>query len=157
MNDSIFRQKSIDRISSPEELNSYMRVANPSVWIAIIAVALLVVGGMIWGLTGFVEGTVPAAAVSHSGKTQVYVSGQYIERVEEGMTLRIGEDEYVLGAIQPSPVEADSVLSEYALRTGGFIPGEYVYEIALNGSLDEGVWTAQVVTERFHAFSFLWN
>lgn len=29
MSDQIFRKKSLDRISSPEQLNDYIRVANP--------------------------------------------------------------------------------------------------------------------------------
>lgn len=29
MNSSIFRRKSMDKISSPEQMNDYIRVANP--------------------------------------------------------------------------------------------------------------------------------
>ena len=32
MSDQIFRKKSLDRISSPEQLNDYIRVANPGIW-----------------------------------------------------------------------------------------------------------------------------
>ena len=41
---SLFRQKSIDRVSSPEQLNDYIRVTTPSVWLALIAIILLLTG-----------------------------------------------------------------------------------------------------------------
>ena len=31
MNEQLFRKKSIDRVSSPEQLDAYLRVANPGV------------------------------------------------------------------------------------------------------------------------------
>lgn len=55
MNNSIFRQKSIDKVSSPEKLDDYIRVTTPSVWIVLIAIAMLLVGGIVWGVFGEVE------------------------------------------------------------------------------------------------------
>ena len=52
MNDTIFRQKNIDKISSPEKLDDYVRVTTPSVWIILIAIVLLLVGAVIWGIFG---------------------------------------------------------------------------------------------------------
>ena len=40
---SIFREKSITRVSSPEQLNDYIRVTTPSVWIVLIALVLLMI------------------------------------------------------------------------------------------------------------------
>ena len=39
MASSIFREKSLKRISSPEQLNDYIKVSQPSVWIALAAAA----------------------------------------------------------------------------------------------------------------------
>ena len=50
--DSIFRQKSIDRVSSPEELNDYIRVTTPSVWIVLIALVVLLLGMLAWSILG---------------------------------------------------------------------------------------------------------
>ena len=48
----LFRQKSIDRVSSPEKLDDYIRVTTPSVWIALIAMILLLAGALFWGIFG---------------------------------------------------------------------------------------------------------
>ena len=41
MDNQIFREKSIKRISSPEELNKYLRVTNPGIWAVLLAVIVL--------------------------------------------------------------------------------------------------------------------
>ena len=39
---SIFREKSIERIESPEKLNDYLRVTSPAVWIVLAAMIQLI-------------------------------------------------------------------------------------------------------------------
>ena len=48
----IFRKKSMDRVSSPEALNDYIRVTTPSVWIVLIALVLLLLGMLAWSILG---------------------------------------------------------------------------------------------------------
>ncbi len=55
MNESIFRKKTIDRVTSPEQLNDYIRVTTPSIWLVLVTVILLLVGTLIWGIFGTVE------------------------------------------------------------------------------------------------------
>ncbi len=52
---SIFREKSIERVSSPEELNDYIRVTTPSVWLVLAATVLLLLGMLAWSIFGTVE------------------------------------------------------------------------------------------------------
>ena len=50
--DSIFRQKSMDRVSSPEALDDYVSVTTPSVWLVLIALAVLLAGVLAWLIIG---------------------------------------------------------------------------------------------------------
>ncbi len=50
----IFNQKSLAKISGPEELNAYIRVTTPSVWIVLAAIVLLVLGILGWSVFGTV-------------------------------------------------------------------------------------------------------
>ena len=54
---SVFRQKNIDRVSSPEQLNDYIRVTTPSVWLVLAALVLLLIGMLVWSVLGTVEAT----------------------------------------------------------------------------------------------------
>ena len=51
----IFRKKSLNRVSSPEQLNDYIRVTTPSVWIVLIVLVMLLVGMLAWSIWGTVE------------------------------------------------------------------------------------------------------
>ena len=56
MKDSIFRKASLDRVSSPEQLNDYIRVARPSVWMILGAIVALLIGVIVWSIVGRIDG-----------------------------------------------------------------------------------------------------
>jgi len=51
----IFRKESLDRVSSPEQLNDYIRVTTVSVWIVLLALVILLLGMLAWSVFGRVE------------------------------------------------------------------------------------------------------
>ncbi len=51
----LFRKKNLERVSSPEELNDYIRVTTPSVWLVLIATVILLIGILAWSVFGTVE------------------------------------------------------------------------------------------------------
>ncbi len=51
----IFREKSLDRVTGPESLNDYIRVTSPSVWIALLALVILLAGMLVWSVFGRIE------------------------------------------------------------------------------------------------------
>ena len=53
--DELFRKKSVEKISSPDELNDYIRVTTPSVWILLAAIIILLVGMLAWSIFGTVD------------------------------------------------------------------------------------------------------
>ncbi len=52
MDGSIFRKKSIDKVSSPEKLDDYIRVTTPGVWLVLGAMIIFLAGALIWGTMG---------------------------------------------------------------------------------------------------------
>lgn len=44
----VFRKESLERAASPERLDEYIRVANPSVWVLLGAVAVFLIGVIVW-------------------------------------------------------------------------------------------------------------
>lgn len=63
MSNQIFRQKSLDRVSSPEQLNDYVRVSNPGVWTILLAVTVLLIGVCVWGIFGHLDTQIKTAGV----------------------------------------------------------------------------------------------
>ena len=55
MKNSIFREKNLTQVSSPEQLNDYIRVSTPAVWLVLSAIVLLLIGVALWGCLGRLE------------------------------------------------------------------------------------------------------
>lgn len=55
MKNSLFREKSLTQVSSPEQLNDYIRVSTPAVWLVLTAIVLLLIGVALWGCLGRLE------------------------------------------------------------------------------------------------------
>ena len=47
---NVFRSANLERMSSPEKLNDYITVSNPSVWIILAAIAIMLIGALVWGV-----------------------------------------------------------------------------------------------------------
>lgn len=157
MANSVFRQKSIDRVSSPEQLDDYIKVTNPGIWIVLAAVVVLLAGFIVWGAVGTLETKVKAAAVSDSGTIVCYVKEADISGIEQGNTVRIGGNEYSVSKVSELPVAVDKSLTDYAIHIGGLTTGEWVYEVTLNGDLPNGTYEADIVTDSVSPISFLFN
>ena len=54
---SNIEEKKQEQVSNPDQLNDYIRVTTPSIWLVLAALALLLIGILIWSIFGTVEGT----------------------------------------------------------------------------------------------------
>jgi HlyD family secretion protein len=55
MREQIFRKSALERLSSPEELDSLMKVTSPRAWLALIAFGGLILTAVIWGIWGTIS------------------------------------------------------------------------------------------------------
>src|SRR5208282_1545187 len=51
----LFRQTALDRLSSPEQLDQLVSLAAPATWGAAVALAILVIAALAWGVFGSVS------------------------------------------------------------------------------------------------------
>lgn len=72
-----------NRDGSPEQLNDYIRVSNPGVWLVLAAVIVLLIGVCVWGIFGRLETTVGSAAVVKDGEMTLYVKEEYLGKITE--------------------------------------------------------------------------
>ncbi|MBP1989991.1 NHLP bacteriocin system secretion protein [Paenibacillus eucommiae] len=52
MNNQVFRKVSMERLSSPEQLDTLVKVTSPRGWLALIGIALLLATAIYWGIFG---------------------------------------------------------------------------------------------------------
>ena len=157
MNKQIFRKKSVDRMSSPEQLNDYIKVTNPGVWMVLAAIVILLVGVCVWGVFGKLETKLSVAAVSQDGQTVLYVKGDNIASVRENMSVYVGDDTYKVTSVSSQPVAVTEEISEYARHTGELSIGEWVYIVQIDGNMPDGAYKAQIVTDSVSPLYFVFN
>ena len=137
MENKLFRQKNLDRIQSPEQLQDYMRVTNPSVWMVLIAVIVLLAGLIVFAIVGRIETTVPAEFTVRNGIAVDTVRSDREPEVSEGMTLRLGGTETTI----------DSVLWN----------ADQTAALSAQISLPDGTYSGTVVLETISPIRFLWK
>ena len=59
MDDSLFRKVSLERLSSPEQIDQLMKIRSPSGWLALSASFILLLIGCLWLIFGKIPVTVP--------------------------------------------------------------------------------------------------
>ena len=57
MEEGLFREKSLERISSPEQLDDRISVTTIPVWLVLLATIVILAGMLVWGLFGTVDVT----------------------------------------------------------------------------------------------------
>ena len=79
------------RITSPEQLNDYLRVTNPKVWLLLFAVVLFVVGLLVWSAAITVESYATGSALARGGEVTVtFDDAKKASKVSPGMKVDVG-------------------------------------------------------------------
>jgi len=59
----IFRKSSLDRLASPEQLDSLIRVTSPRAWLALAAIGGLLLTALLWGVFGSIPSKVRGSCI----------------------------------------------------------------------------------------------
>lgn len=63
----VFRQSAMNRIANADELDHYIKVANPSAWVVLLASLLLVGALFVWAVVAVVPVTIETTGVTEEG------------------------------------------------------------------------------------------
>ena len=137
MNETLYREKSLKNISSPEELNDYLRMNNPSVWVVLASAIIFLFGLLVWASVGNLETKANAYVEVKDSEAIVYVYGDNASLTKDGMVLRIDGAEGSLRGVS---------MDEY---------GRITARAAVN--VPDGRYEAEVIVESFRPISFLFR
>ena len=128
MDQKLYREKSLDRISSPEQLNDYLHVTNASVWVILAAVVILLIGMLIWSSVTTIESYAEGTGDVNGGVMTIrFDNEQFAKNVEKGMPVTAGDTKTVIQSIGK---DADGLLLATADTTlsDGFYPVRVTYK-----------------------------
>ncbi|HAM16439.1 MAG TPA: hypothetical protein DCP91_11425 [Eggerthellaceae bacterium] len=80
------------RISSPEQLNDYLKVTSPKIWLLLVAVILLIAGLILWSSFTTIESYATGTAKASGGEVTVtFDDAGKANNVQAGMMLEVGD------------------------------------------------------------------
>ena len=80
------------RISSPEQLNDYLKVTNPKIWVLFSALVLLLAGFLLWGSFTTIESYATGTAQAVGGELVVtFDDPAKASKVQPGMEMDVGD------------------------------------------------------------------
>ena len=154
---NLFRKKSLERISSPEQLNTYIRVSTPSVWLLLAAIVVLLAGVCVWGVFGHMDTTLTALAVSDGETVTAYVRQADAAKVAAEQAVLVNGVQGKVLSISAEPLRVDAAFTEYMRHVGGLQQGEWAYAVTLDIACDAGIYAAQIVIDSVPPMSFVLN
>lgn len=169
MENKLFREKSIDRVSSPESLTDYMKVTTPSVWMVLSAIILLLVGVCCWGIFGRLDTKVRALVISTNGYMYAVVEDANAEKITDGAELQVSGRTYTVNKLGNDPMELKKEDSSYLLHLLGKDDSCWVILLSLSDSyvdekgtrrmdlLEEGAYAGKVIVDSVSPMSFVTN
>lgn len=132
---TLFRKKAMARISSPEDLTSYLRVTSPGMWIILAAVIVLMLGLFAWAAVGTLETTVDATAIVQEHTARIVAADQGAAPLQAGMAIRIASQDFVIASVD---------YDEYGRATA-----------QAEVSLPDGTYAAKIVVDETRPIQFL--
>ena len=158
MGSTIFREKSLKKIASPEQMNDYIRVSSPSVWMVLTAVIVLLAGVGVGGMFGHLDTAVQTGGVCADGRLTVLVSEEDHDKIKENAVISVDGVEYAVAEITNAPIRVDDQIDPYVVHLAGFTEGDWVYRLYADvPGLADGVYAASVITERVRPLDFVLN
>ncbi|HEX3011745.1 MAG TPA: NHLP bacteriocin system secretion protein [Syntrophomonadaceae bacterium] len=67
MNNELFRKVSLDRLSSPEQIDQMVAVTTPKTWLTLIGIVIILITAIIWSIFGAIPITVNGQGILISG------------------------------------------------------------------------------------------
>jgi HlyD family secretion protein len=115
MDSKVFRKVSLERMSSPEQLDQMMQVTTPKGWVVLLALIILVVFAIFWGIFGSISTKVTGMGIliKRGGVFNVGTDslGQVLElKVAVGETVHKGD----IVALVDQPELSDELISAKA-------------------------------------------
>lgn len=158
---SIFNQKATEKLRSPDDLDKYVRVTNPSVWIVLVVCIALLVGLLAWGAFGSVTTSVSTTGTIIEGKALCMLSAEDVAKVNAGDAAVIGGESVKVERVTSAPLSrgevASLVTSDYLVST--LMTGDWAYVVFFEGDISglaENVpLSVSITTERIAPLSLV--
>jgi len=153
---SIFNKKATEKLRNPDDLNKYVQVTNPGIWVVLIACIALLLGFLAWGMFGSVTTSVSGTGVCVDGRAMCFLQAEDAAKVHAGDIANVGGQRMEVDEVAAVPFSRDEVdrvlLSDYLVST--LVKGDWGYQVTFKGdtsNLTSGVPLPVSITTEYIA------
>ena len=154
--ENIYRQKSLDRISSPEQLDSYLKVTTPSVWLVLIGIILILVGIIGWASVCKLNTYVNTGCFVQEGSAHCFVLQDDKDKIKKGMSIFIADEENKVENINLNGMLIPNNY-DYLQHLVGVDENEFVFEVSTTSKLVDGFYECRIVVDSISPIKFIFN
>ncbi len=122
---------------SLDNLNEYIRVIHPSVWLLLIAMLSIVVGIVCWGIFGHVDRTIETTIYVENKQVICYVNHAEVEDITQGMTITYNNTSGTIQSLKESNGGVD------------------IYTVSSKKEIEDGYYQGIIIVEQISPISFL--
>ena len=155
-NKSLFRKKSLEQFTAPEQLNDYIHISRPSVVLVLAAVIAFLAGVIVWGFLGTIDSKVSVKAVADEGTLTAYIPESYASDLSERSFIVVGDSEFSI-SVTGTAMRAENILDSNELALFDVKPEERVIALSADTTLPDGSYNASVVMERLRPADLVLN
>ena len=156
MTKQLFRKESLERVSSPDQLDDYIRVSNPGVWMVLVTIVLLLVAGIVWACVGQLTDTLTTTLAVRDGQAACYVPEDQIDQVKPGTPVAAGDSSGTVAQVGPTPLSPDEVAASVDEYTAHRINATgWSYPVEVDIDLPDGIYDARITARSFSPIELL--
>ena len=153
----LFRKKSLDQLSTPDQLTDYLRVTGPGIWFVVVGIIVLLLGLLIWSNFGNISVVVDVPAKVESGVSYCYMLVDDLDKTDDIIEVVIGDVKMDVDTDQIVSKTMDAQDNPQLYESGYLSPGKNVMVLACKTTLQDGIYEASVTTEKLKPISLLFS
>lgn len=158
MDKGIFREKSIQRVSSPEQLDRYVKSGSRGYLVLLVAIIVLLVGTLVWASVGRLETRTETACAVQNGTLYCLLNETDGERINaELAVIRIQDTEYgdltVEGPMLIGATGTDSRL----FKSVDMDEEDWCYRITCPAELEDDIYRCVAVLDTVSPLTLIFN
>lgn len=157
MEKGLFREKSVEGLSAPDNLNDYIRVVKPSVWVTLIAVIVLLLGVTAWGALGKLDKVVRPLVCSDGNSLVAYISEKDKAEVLTNNSIVIDGVKYSYDGVEAFNLMESLVDVTLIRQKLSLSDDEAIFVISIDGTLPAGSYEGKIVVGNIRPISFVIN
>ncbi|MBR0414566.1 MAG: hypothetical protein IJI67_05820 [Clostridia bacterium] len=155
MANPILSKQSNDKVTSPEQLNDYIKVSNVGVWLVLLMIFALLVGVFVWACFGSLKEVVDTTGVAQSGTVTCYITDN--SKVSVGNEVKIGELKGTVVSVSETPLSNKEISQKYDEYTAYCLAlQDWNYEVTISCTdCEDGLQGVKIIHNTIKPISYV--